>query len=553
MDMPAFFASIDEKIQISIHTIYSGIKSNIQTTYKRENSLTKRSYMKFNNRASTTNQTINNEGAKAYKMSPEVELYTAVVTSSLSNKFYESSEKRIQRIKLLMQRVSPEFIAKLAIYAREEMYLRSIPLVLTVELARIHSGDSLVKNTVARVVKRADEITELLAYYQLANSRTGLKKLNKISKQIQKGLSIAFNKFDEYQFAKYNRATEIKIKDALFLVHPKAKDEAQQELFNKIVADTLETPYTWEVELSNLGQAVLLTKEARSLAVKEKWEELIDSRKLGYMAMLRNLRNILHAAVSEQHIEKVTAFLSDEYQVQRSRQLPVRFLSAYRELEILNLKNKKYILSALETAVSISVKNIKGLDSDTKVLLASDVSGSMYSPISPKSKVRNYDIGLLLSMLLHSQSENVVTGIFGDSWETVNLPREKVLKNTTELNKMEGKVGYSTNGFKVIEYLNKGEIVLDKIMIFTDAQLWNSFSDSSQTIEKEWKFYKKNVAPKAKLYLFDLTGYGQSPLKNLHNDVHIIAGWSDKIFEVLDAISEGKSAIDKINSIRLYE
>ncbi len=509
--------------------------------------------MKFNNRASTTNQTINNEGAKAYKMSPEVELYTAVVTSSLSNKFYESSEKRIQRIKLLMRRVSPEFIAKLAIYAREEMYLRSIPLVLTVELARIHSGDSLVKNTVARVVKRADEITELLAYYQLANSRTGLKKLNKISKQIQKGLSIAFNKFDEYQFAKYNRATEIKIKDALFLVHPKAKDEAQQELFNKIVAGTLETPYTWEVELSNLGQAVLLTKEARSLAVKEKWEELIDSRKLGYMAMLRNLRNILHAAVSEQHIEKVTAFLSDEYQVQRSRQLPVRFLSAYRELEILNLKNKKYILSALETAVSISVKNIKGLDSDTKVLLASDVSGSMYSPISPKSKVRNYDIGLLLSMLLHSQSENVVTGIFGDSWETVNLPREKVLKNTTELNKMEGKVGYSTNGFKVIEYLNKGEIVLDKVMIFTDAQLWNSFSDSSQTIEKEWKFYKKNVAPKAKLYLFDLTGYGQSPLKNLHNDVHIIAGWSDKIFEVLDAISEGKSAIDKINSIRLYE
>ena len=121
-------------------------------------------------------------------------------------------------------------MAKLAVYVREKMHLRSIPLVLTVELAKQHNGDGLVSKLTNRVVQRADEITELLAYYAMANVAKELKKLNKFSKQLQKGLADAFNKFDEYQFAKYNREAEVKLKDALFLVHPKAKDEAQQAI-----------------------------------------------------------------------------------------------------------------------------------------------------------------------------------------------------------------------------------------------------------------------------------------------------------------------------------
>lgn len=101
-------------------------------------------------------------------------------------------------------------------------------------------------------MNRADEITELLACYELLNEREGTKKLNRLSKQLQKGLALAFNRFDEYQFAKYNRNTGVKLRDALFLVHPKAKDEGQQALFDKIVQNTLQTPYTWETELSAL-------------------------------------------------------------------------------------------------------------------------------------------------------------------------------------------------------------------------------------------------------------------------------------------------------------
>jgi len=267
--------------------------------------------MKFNVKRIWSNLTKNYEGAKAYTMSEKMELYSAVVTASLSDTFYEKENDRLKRIQNLIEKNDVEFTAKLASYARSKMNLRSVALVLAVELAKKSNGNSVVKNTVNNVVQRADEITELLAYYELANKRSGTKRLNKLSKQIQKGLAASFNKFDEYQFAKYNRNTAIKLRDALFLVHPKAKDENQQAIFNKITNDTLAIPYTWETELSALGQNTFENDAAKKAAFKAKWEELIDSGKLGYMALLRNLRNILEADVSFEHVEKVGNYLSN--------------------------------------------------------------------------------------------------------------------------------------------------------------------------------------------------------------------------------------------------
>ena len=334
--------------------------------------------MKFNLITRKKKVIQNFAGEKAYVMTPELELYAAVVTTGLNASYYQSANARLDRIVKLIQKCDPEFVAKLAIYARNNMYLRSIPLVLTVELAKQATGTSLVSNTVNNVVKRADEITELLAYYQFANKRTGTKKLNKLSKQIQKGLVKSFNNFDEYQFAKYNKSTDVKLKDALFLVHPKAKDEAQQIIFNKIAKDTLDTPYTWETELSKLGQNQFANVHEKSRAIKCKWEELILSKRLGYMALMRNLRNILEANVSSSTIEIVCNYLSNENAVLRAKQMPFRFLAAYRELKEVRSEYTSAVLDALEIATMHSAKNIKGFGFSTQVVIACDVSGSMH-------------------------------------------------------------------------------------------------------------------------------------------------------------------------------
>ncbi|MBK0379734.1 TROVE domain-containing protein [Mucilaginibacter sp. SD-g] len=527
--------------------------------------------MKFNLLSKLKTQTVNYAGAKAFTLSPEMELYTAVVTWSLNDSFYEKDEVRLARLQKLITACDPLFVGKLAVYARTKMYMRSVPLVLVAELAKLHSGDDLVARVTDGVIGRADEITELLACYELLNKRKGTKKLNRLSKQLQKGLSTAFNRFDEYQFGKYNRDGAIKLRDALFLVHPKAKDELQQVLFNKIVNGDLQTPYTWETELSALGQLNFDSDEAKAEAFRAKWEELIDSGKLGYMALLRNLRNIQEAGVSYTHFEKVCARLANADKVAKAKQFPFRYLAAYRELinpvttvpaqsvvkkltALMQGQNKGYtgqLLDALEKAVQTSAANIKGFDGETRVLLACDVSGSMQVPVSAKSKILLYDVGLMLAMLLQSRCKNVEVGMFGDKWKTIAVPRNNILGNVQEFYRREGEVGYATNGYLVIKDILQRKVQMDKIMLFTDCQLWNSHTNSALDIQTLWLRYKAEVTPNAKLYLFDLKGYGQTPLQVLRNDVYLVAGWSDKVFEVLAALENGGSALDAINNIEL--
>ena len=610
--------------------------------------------MSYNEQLRCDYLTTNHEGAIAWRMTPEWELYTTVVTTmGVEDKFYESGEDRVRRIADLVRKVKPEFVAQLAVYTREQMHLRSVPLLLLVELTQCHHGDSLVSRAVCRTIQRADEITELLMCYQW---RTGKTDLSGLSCQLRKGLAEAFNKFDEYQFAKYDRKDrKVTLRDALILVHPKPKDDQQANIFRKIKSDTLETPVTWETELSAVGQHHFDSQEEKDNAKREVWKKLVRSRRLGYMATLRNLRNMLKLGMDKETMQMVCDFIANPEAVRKSKQLPFRFLSAFLELQkknedlsnqisyvgqkvekmrqgyfrtmvrvvkrfyvesancifnltkipksfefrpgmnhcsfwtkkvkhfdhlsekqlkllkseerrLLELKqreeeNKRLemalkngavvpLLKSLEAAASHTAENIPGFEENTRVLLACDVSGSMCSPVSKNSSVMCYHIGLLFSMLMKQRCKNVVTGMFGDVWKTFDMPSDSILQNTVDMLSHKGEVGYSTNGHKVIEWLIKEHREMDKVMLFTDCQLWSSEGWSNDALLAEyWDRYKREVAPDARLYIFDLAGYGQSPISMKRDDVFCIAGWSDKVFDILAAVERGKIAIDEIRRI----
>jgi 60 kDa SS-A/Ro ribonucleoprotein len=122
-----------------------------------------------------------------------------------------------------------------------------------------------------------------------------------------------------------------------------------------------------------------------------------------------------------------------------------------------------------------------------------------------------------------------------------------------EFYKREGEVGYATNGYLVLkDLINQGKVV-DKVMVFTDCQLWNNnIVDHvmQNSITSLWKQYRK-IAPGAKLFLFDLAGYGNTPIDVRNDGVYLIAGWSDKIFDVLAAIEEGQQALAEIEKVEL--
>ncbi len=513
---------------------------------------------RFSQKNKGINTTVNpNTGAVAYKIGDELELYALVCTFGLQNKFYETAKDQMVRLRSLVGKVSPEFVAKLAIYAREKMYLRTVPVVMAVELAKVHTGNDIVSRMVKRIVQRADEITELLGYYAIANNRTGSKKLGKVSNQLKRGIKDIFEsgKFQEYHYGKYNRKTDVRFRDALFLTHPKPQSEEMKELFTKITEDTLATPYTWETQMSAAGQS-----STAETSKKTVWEELIDSEKMGYMAMLRNLRNFIESEISQAHINKVCNFLGDAEAVKQSKQLPFRFLSAYRMLVGggerfwgdsitvpvgLNQRYVNQVVEALERAMVASAENLPFFDN---ALFATDVSGSMMTPVSERSVVQSFDVCTVLCMMAYLRSTRSVTGMFGDTWKPVNFPRENVLRNANEIRRREGEVGYSTNGYKVLEWANNQSEAFDNVYMFTDCQMYGS-SGHGGDIRGQWDKYKTRN-PNAKLFLFDLNGYGRgTPLDIRGNDVYLISGWSDKIFEVLDQISKGGSAIDIINQI----
>lgn len=506
--------------------------------------------MSFNQILKQEKGSLNHEGAMTFQLTSEMELYTAVCSMALQPKFYETPNERVERIAELVRRCDATFVAKLAVYARRVMYMRSIPLLLVVELSRIHNGDNLVSRTVEQVVMRVDEIMELLICYQWRNPKSGIKKLGKLSHQIRVGLQAAFNKFDEYQFAKYDRSNlEVKLRDALFIVHPKPKDEAQQQLFDKIVAGTLDTPYTWETELSALGCEQFENDETRSAAFTRKWCELIDSGKVGYMALMRNLRNILQANVDDATLKTVVERISNPYEILQAKQFPFRYLSAYKELENVASINTPIVLDALEKAALESANNIKGFDSNTKVMLACDMSGSMQCAVSRNSKTMLYEVGNMLAMLLQSQCKKVISGFFASEWRTINYPHTSVLSNTCSISSRVGEVGYGTQGGKPLEWLIKEEIEIDKVMFFTDCQFWGE-SDFGKYFLGLWEKYKK-ISPNAKLYLFDLAGYGHSPIEIPREDVMLIAGWNERVFDMIASIENGNYLIEEINKIDL--
>lgn len=463
---------------------------------------------KFN--TPTTTKTKNFEGGDAYSVSHEEELYLLACSSFLEDKFYEKASTQLQRIKDLVPKCNPQFVANLTIYVREKMNLRSITHVLAVELARSHKG--LAKRVIERICVRADDMTEILAY-----------QINQYGKpipaQIKKGLAAAFGKFNEYKLAKYNRDGAVKLKDVLFLSHA-----PRTELTDKVVNDTLAVPNTWEVRLSG-------SKGENKAAI---WKELVLSGEIGYMALIRNLRNIL-AECDGETIEIICNRIQDKDQVANSRQLPFRFYSAYRELKGVTSPYTGRVMEALEKACELSATNLPITGTS---LITSDVSGSMETSLSSKSKVRLIDIGLVMSGVLKGIAPNSITSIFGDEFKIKNFTGCFGLANSYR----EGEVGYSTHGYLAVDYLNKKKIKVDNIFFFTDTQMYGG------SLQAEIDKYKKNINHNVRVYIFTLGGYPEVAARG--GNIYSISGWSEGVFAYIDAISQSK---DVLQSIREYK
>jgi hypothetical protein len=377
------------------------------------------------------------EGGKAKRFAPEQELRRTLLNCLLwEDTFYEDGVSIADRIKQLVPKVAPDTAAALAVEARETMKLRHAPLLVLREMARLETHRQFVADTLDRIIQRPDELTELLAiYWADALGPMQQRKKQPISAQIKKGLAKALTKFDAYQLAKYDRDGPVRIRDVLFLVHAKPKDAAQEQVWKELVDGKLTSPDTWEVALS-AGENK-----------RETFERLIGEKKLGGLALLRNLRLMQNAEVGRETIAgAITAMRVD-------RILPYRFIAAARYAADFEPE--------LESAMLRSIEGYARLPGRTRLLI--DVSGSMDGRLSGQSEMTRVEAACGLAIRAREVCESVEIFTFSDKVVKVPPRRGFALRDAVVASQPH-------SGTYLGKAVNEIDRKSDRLIVFTDEQ-----------------------------------------------------------------------------------
>lgn len=327
------------------------------------------------------------EGAPAKRITSEQQLRRSVMACMLwEREFYEDGKGIADRIQSLVADVKPIEVAQIAVEARHLFKMRHAPLLLACSLAYQHPGNPITATTVEQVIRRADELAEILAIHARVNgvSPSAVKRV--IPAQMKKGIARAFEKFDGYQLAKYNRPGAITLRDAMFLTHPKPRDDNQAKLWQRLIDGTLEAPDTWEVGLSKAGN----DPEAKRAV----YQRLLDQGRLGYMALLRNLRKMLEVGIDADRLSQAIEDRRGAGMV-----LPFRFIAAARQVPRLE--------GALDNALTDQIQDQEPLRGKTVILV--DVSYSMEDRLSSKSDLTRMDAAAALAAVVPTESRRVFT------------------------------------------------------------------------------------------------------------------------------------------------
>lgn len=369
------------------------------------------------------------EGAPAQRISANQQLSRSVLSCLLwENEFYEDGQSIADRIQQEADACDPAFVASLAVKARTEAGLRHVPLLLLLNLIK-RSGGTLTAQAINAVIRRPDEMSELVAMFLAFNPGKG------ITHAMRKGLAAAFKRFDEYALAKYDREGAVRLRDVLFMAHPKPDTEEQAALFKRVINRELVIPDTWETELS---------------AGKDKnatFTRLLEEEKLGYLALLRNLRNMVNSGVDRDLINNAILARKGAKWV-----WPFRYVAAARAVPQLEPVIDQALLAAIGDGIKFSGR--------TAILV--DVSQSMDHKLSAKSDMTRADAAATLAAIFDGEQVRH----FSFSWQTVEVPPRKGMAGVDAI--LQSQQHGGTYLGAAVEQMN--QMGGDRLIVITDEQ-----------------------------------------------------------------------------------
>lgn len=509
---------------------------------------------------------VTHEGGAGYVRDLKSELFLLAVSNMVGeDTFYESADIRDARYRQLVRAAAvadPVWTAGLLRWLRAEGNMRSASLVGAAEFvkARLDAqlpsvpayqspgflGDnrSLDRLIVDAVCQRADEPGEMLAYW---TSRYG----RAIPKPIKRGAADAVERlYSEYSLLKYDTASKgYRFGDVLDLVHPTPKAPWQGTLFRHALDRRHNHDTDMDAVVGHLpmvlsqaalragvaaGKTHLLLNPEALKSAGMTWEDAlslagptVDKAKLwsalipsmGYMALLRNLRNFDEAGVPDDVADTVAARLADPDQVAKSRQFPYRFLAAYEAAPSLRWGH------ALDKALNAALGNVPKLDGRTLVLI--DTSASMtQTGYSAKSKMSPAKAAAVFGVVLGARCGADVHG-FADGVFRHDVPKgASVLKEVDRFVKRTGEVGHGTDIAGSLRRTWSGH---DRVFLISDMQTMTG--DVSSAVPS-------NVA----LYGFNLGGYKVGAVDAGKTNRLEFGGLTDATFKMVPLVEAGRNA-----------
>lgn len=503
------------------------------------------------------------EGAPGYARTVQSELFLLAVSNMVGeNTFYEAATDRDNRYaKLVRQatRVDPEWTARLLRWLRTEANMRSAALVGAAEFtkARLDAGQAgLSRQVIDSVLQRADEPGELLGYWTSAHGRA-------LPKPVKRGVADAVRRlYDERALVKWDSAAAgFRFADVLDLTHPTPAPEKawQGALFEHALdrrhgrdtdlptalpllrarAELLNRPVEQRRALFDNAEQARATLRAAGMTWEavagwlqgpldaRVWEALIPS--MGYMAKLRNLRNFDEAGVSDEVAAEVVAQLADPQQVARSRQLPMRFLSAYRAAPSLRWGH------ALEQALGHSLASVPALPGRTLVLV--DTSASMEAPFSADGTVQRWDAAVLFGLALASRCAevDVVSYSSPGTAHGRKVPGSMVFPLRRAEPVLRAVARWKADGYFIswgtdtAGALRKHFAGHQRVVILTDEQATGGDVG-------------KALHPKVPLYSWNLAGYRRGHAPSGTDNRHAFGGLTDTAFRMIPLLEAGRTA-----------
>ncbi|CAG9333011.1 unnamed protein product [Blepharisma stoltei] len=544
-------------------------------------------------------------------------------------KYYEDSTNRLKDISNDMTEVSsidPEFICQLAYFTRNHLNLRAMSNYIVAWAASHPVCKTFLKKYFSHTIRLPGDLIEVVEFYQLITQGEGNSKMLKIPRCLREVITSKFSEFSVYHLGKYcsegkrkrsllkknssSRKGKISMKQIIRLCHVKSPASSVMCVLGKrypensdVFAESglnvegefnpslsgkrmkIETPVTWETQLSAGGNK------------PEIWESLIKSRKLPFMAMLRNIRNFIITGVDQETHKIVQDRLRDPDQIEKSMLFPFRFFSAYDVLKIdleqlqklhddptfeppvpegkRGLKKKwlrKKIIpknvptqatideykSALEESVklatALNVKPIKGHS-----VIFCDTSGSMRCRISGDMTFGSVrccmELGILFGMMLRHVCESSQVYLLSSPkppetptcWLPVELEGDNILDQMQTAMTLSEKLGYDNDyPFDWFDEIIEKKVHIDNMFIFSDMiisteKMNTTFNQDNRgrTVSGILEKYRNEVNPNMKYITIDLAGYGRdmlgADLEDRGKNI-VVAGYSDAVLKLVSEL-----------------